>query len=144
MLRGMQLVRDLTTRSVATLRPSDTVERAEREMRLSGIRHLPVVDRDNVLAGMVSSRDLDRARSSGEPVREVMTTDVETVAEDTPLSEAAYLILRHRIGSLPACDLHGEMAGSLTEADYVRLAYPLVGGVDLEDRAVEKHESEHP
>jgi CBS domain-containing protein len=72
-----------------------------------------------------------------------MTTDVETVAEDTPLTEAAYLILRHRIGSLPVCDLHGKLVGIVTEADFVRLAYTLLGGVDLEDRAVEEHESEH-
>jgi CBS domain-containing protein len=138
----MQLVRDLMTRSVATLRSSDSVERAEREMRLSNIGHLPIVDRDGILAGVVSLRDLGRAPSPETALRELMVTDVVTVAEDTALTEAAYLILRHRIGSLPVCDAHGVLTGIVTETDFVRLAYTLLGGSDLEDRATEEHESD--
>jgi CBS domain-containing membrane protein len=51
-------VRDLMTRDVATLGRNESLRTADDVMRLGRIRHLPVVDEDGSLAGIVSQRDL--------------------------------------------------------------------------------------
>jgi len=81
--------------------------------------------------GIVSQRDLYRAgmssmlriRRSAErewlaciPVRDVMTTDVVTVAPDETIHAAVELMLRHRIGCLPVVE-HGKLVGLVSETD---------------------------
>ena len=51
-------VRDLMTSDVATLGRNETLRTADDVMRLGRIRHLPIVDEDGALAGIVSQRDL--------------------------------------------------------------------------------------
>jgi CBS domain-containing membrane protein len=141
----MRTVRGLMTPTVTTVHPSDLADHAAREMALAHVRHLPVVDRDGLLVGLLSDRDLQRDIAvGGHPnhVRDLMSRDVITVAPDTPLTEAAWLIIHHRIGSLPVCETDLRLVGILTETDFVRLAYNLLGGADLEDRAREEHESD--
>lgn len=133
----MDLVRDLMSREVATLNRNDELQLADDVMRLGRIRHLPVVDEQTgELVGIVSQRDLFRgalvkALGYGErtarrimksiPVKEVMTHQLVTISPDTPLREAAQVMLSSKIGCLPVVD--GEdLVGIITEADFVQLA----------------------
>lgn len=52
----------LMTRVLHTVTPSSTVQDALRMMTDRRVRHLPVLDADGVLAGMVSIGDLVKAR----------------------------------------------------------------------------------
>ena len=52
------LVRDVMTKDVATLGRNEKLTVADDVMRLGRIRHLPVIDEDGALAGIVSQRDL--------------------------------------------------------------------------------------
>ncbi|MCI0393742.1 MAG: CBS domain-containing protein, partial [Chloroflexi bacterium] len=54
-------------------------------------------------------------------VAEFMTPRPITVSEDTPVGEAAHLMLRHKISGLPVVDEDGNLAGILTESDIFRL-----------------------
>ena len=56
-------VRDICSRSVATLEPSQTVEEAVRLMREASVRRLPVVD-DGRPVGIVSFSDLARVAAT--------------------------------------------------------------------------------
>ena len=129
-------VRDVMTAEVRTLGRNDQLSLADDLMSAARIRHLPVLDEDGAVCGIVSQRDLfrgalARALGYGEAaqrkllgtlvVKEVMTTDVVTVDPDVPLVEAAATMLRHRIGCLPVVS-GGRLLGILTEADFVRLA----------------------
>ena len=103
-------------------------------MSLGRIRHMPVVDADGRLCGVVSQRDLFRgalAAALGLPkatqarllgallVREVMNAQPITTTPETPITEAAEVMLRRKVGCLPVLD--GEsLVGILTEADFVR------------------------
>ena len=49
-----------------------------------------------------------------------MTTDIKTVKEDTPVSEAANLMIRYNINRLPVMDEKENMVGIVTRADIVR------------------------
>jgi CBS domain-containing membrane protein len=133
-------VRDVMSADVTTLKRNDELMIADDVMRLGRIRHLPVVDDDGTVVGIVSQRDLFRsalARAIGYgefaqsrvmkllKVKEVMTTEVVTIGPDASLEEAARVMWKRKLGCLVV--LEGErLVGILTEGDFVRL----VGGSD--------------
>ena len=126
-------VSDLMTPKVKTLQRNEMLSFAEQLMSLERIRHLPVLDEDGQLAGIVSQRDLFhsgllRALGHGKhsaarvremlPVKEVMSTDVVTTTRDASLEEAALLMFEKKIGCLPVVE-KGQLVGILTEGDFV-------------------------
>jgi CBS domain-containing protein len=137
-----QRVADLMSTEPRVVSPTDHVGMAMREMELSCFRHLPVV-KDGLLVGVISHRDLARAVSREQLVREVMSDDVKTVTTQTPAHEAAYLILRYRIGCVPVVEADGRLVGIVTDTDFVRAAYLLLGGtVPVEQLELEELEAE--
>jgi CBS domain-containing protein len=130
------LVRHLMSAEVATLGRNDKLGAAEDLMRLGRIRHLPILDEDGRLAGIVSQRDLFhngliKALGYGShaqqqalatvTVKEAMTTDVVTTTPDTPLRDAARAMLERKIGCLVVVDQE-RVAGIIAESDFVKLA----------------------
>ena len=73
--------------------------------------------------------DAKRRRSflRGIDVEEVMSRSLVTVTPDTRVSEAARLLLRHRIGCQPVLDPQGAPVGLVTETDLLRAAYLSAG-----------------
>jgi CBS domain-containing membrane protein len=129
-------VRDVMTAEVTTLKRNDKLTLADDIMRLGRIRHLPVIDEGGQLAGIVTQRDLFRgalakALGYGERgqrqlldtlvVKEIMTSDVITTTPDTPLAEAARLLVERKIGCLPVVEAE-RLVGIITEGDFVALA----------------------
>lgn len=57
-------------------------------------------------------------------VRDVMTTQVVTVREDTPVKDVAQVLLAHRISGAPVLSRHGELVGIITEADLLYKELP--------------------
>jgi CBS domain-containing membrane protein len=129
-------VRDLMTSMVTTVGRNENLKSADDVMRLGRIRHLPVLDDDGTLAGIVSQRDLFhsgllRALGYGSHarervledslVKEAMKTEVVTTTPDTLLRDAASVMLERKIGCLVVLEA-GKLVGILTEADFVRLA----------------------
>lgn len=129
------LVRDVMTRDVVTLGRNDKLLVADDLMRLGRIRHLPVVDESGELVGIVSQRDLfhsglikalgygthaQRQALDMVVVKEAMRTQVLTTGLDTPLRDAAKVMLDRKIGCLVVLD-QGRIAGILTESDFVKL-----------------------
>lgn len=128
-------VRDLMTSDVITLERNEKLLIADDVMRLGRIRHLPIVDGDGALAGIVSQRDLFysglmRALGYGSHaqrgalelvvVKEAMRTEVVTIGPDARLSDAAKLMLERKIGCLVVTE-GDKIVGILTESDFVKL-----------------------
>ncbi|MBJ6762524.1 CBS domain-containing protein [Myxococcaceae bacterium JPH2] len=133
----MQIVGELMTRPVVTLKETQNLAKADELLRLHRIRHLPVV-RQGRLVGLVTHRDLLRAAAHHGPPTErpiwaadIMTRDVATVRPDTPLRDAVRLILSQKYGCLPVVDEDDALLGILTEADLVKYAQHLI---DIQDR----------
>ena len=136
MNKELRLVGDIMTRELVTLGRNERLLVADDVMKLGRIRHLPILDEDGKLAGIVSQRDLFhggllRALGYGSHarqqalellvVKEAMKSDVVTTTPETSIQDAAKLMLTQKIGCLPV--LEGErLVGILTESDFVRLA----------------------
>ncbi len=129
----MLLVGDVMSRGPRTLGRNDRLQVADDLMRTVRCRHLPVVDEDGSLVGIVSQRDLfqsallralgygSRARDqvlSSVVVKEVMTEPVVTSTPDTLLADAASVMVERKIGCLPVVE-QGALVGILTEGDFV-------------------------
>ena len=111
--------------------PNTAVAEVWRAMSERRFRHMPVVDKDGRLIGIVSQRDLiARAASSRgptsaqaeEPVSKLMRTTLDTVGVQCCAAQAARHMLRSKRSCLPVVDSEHRIIGILTEADYLRLA----------------------
>lgn len=108
--------------SLITAEAGTTSGEARDLLVTHGIRHLPVVDGSR-LAGIVSDRDLARAPASV-PLGDVMTRRVVTSPE-TPVEDAALLLVTHKIGALPVVR-EGALVGIFTETDALRALVDLL------------------
>ena len=128
-------VRDLMTEKIFALRADDDIQMARDLMDERNVRHVPVVDEDRHLVGLVSERDLLRSMypSTSElpvgtqhavlkrvKVSAIMTRDVETVEPDDALAAAAQVMLDNKYGCVPVVVDGGRVEGILTESDFVR------------------------
>lgn len=135
------LIADIMIASVVTARPEDTVRRALAVLEDLDIRHLPVVDGDGRLVGMVSDRDLrefwsapgDGADEAGadDPletaIAEVMSADVVSVDSQEDVSAAIDTMIEYRVGAVPVLDqTTGELVGIISYVDLLRLARDLL------------------
>ncbi|HQZ38024.1 MAG TPA: CBS domain-containing protein [Vicinamibacterales bacterium] len=147
-------VRDLMTPDVHAVHPDDSIAALRDVMNEKHIRHVPVVDDDGGIIGLVSERDLLRraAGLDGVPlsvsqdvsaavkVSEVMTWQVETIEADDEAATAAVIMLDNKYGCLPVLE-QGMLAGILTEADFVRhVAEGAVGAAPARDAERSKGE----
>ncbi len=113
-------------------------------MSLARIRHIPIVDTDGVFVGILTHRDLLGATISqfadvdksvqdeideGIPIRETMRTDVASTTPETPLRDAAEILLNHKYGCLPVLDT-GKLVGIITEADFLKLTITMMDAMD--------------
>jgi CBS domain-containing membrane protein len=134
-------VAELMVREVVTLGANHHLEKAREEMEANGIRHLPIVDGDNRLVGLITERDLLQLREGANPrIGDVMHVELETASLETAAHEAAYLMLRYAIGCVPITADDGTLLGLVTDTDFVRVAYIKLGGrVSLDEIEEEEH-----
>jgi CBS domain-containing protein len=136
-VNGEAAVGSIMTTELRTIDRNQSLDVADELVSGSRIRHLPVVE-DGHVVGILSQRDLFQgalARALGYgsvgrarmlksiPVKEVMSEPVVTVEADTPVREAARLMVSRKIGCLPVLE-RGRLVGLVTESDVVRHAYP--------------------
>jgi CBS domain-containing protein len=132
-------IRDIMTPAPATIDPQAPLSAALGAMRERRIRHLPVVEIDGRLVGILTDRDLRRAcfarlttmRESDRDltVEECMSWAVVTTHPEASLGQAATVMCERRIGALPVV-LDGRLVGIVTEHDLLRVlarAYPGTG-----------------
>lgn len=129
-------VKELMAKEVVLIGPAESCLDAVARMQRARVRHLPVVNRDGMLVGIVTDRDLrhhlfsprvfqslatERVDKLLESVRvsEVMSTGVLTIEADASLDEAAATMRTRRVGSLPVV-AQGRVVGILTEIDVLR------------------------
>jgi CBS domain-containing membrane protein len=128
-------VADLMTRRVYTLGPMQSLPLAESMMGLLHVRHIPVVDAERRVVGIVTHRDLLNAKISSlaplsdeersdlqlaVPVSRIMRTNVWSIGPRAFAVSAARIMREHKMGCLPVVD-GGRLVGIITEADLLAL-----------------------
>lgn len=119
------LIVERMTRHPVTITGRATVQQALALIEGQEIHHLPVVDAEGVLVGILSEKDLLRAPIDNQ-VEEVMTRDVITITEYTPLEEGARIMADHKVSSLPVMR-NGKLVGIITETNLFKLFLELLG-----------------
>lgn len=129
-------VRQLMSRNVVTVGPSDSCLEAVARMYRARVRHLPVVDAMGELIGVVTDRDLRHhlfdprvLKEVGTiavdlllkavPVSDVMSSPVLSAESDDDVVEVARIMLEDKVGSLPIVE-NGRVVGIVTETDILR------------------------
>ncbi|HVY49865.1 MAG TPA: CBS domain-containing protein [Minicystis sp.] len=126
---------DIMTPNPVALAATSTVRQAVRLLETLEVRHLPVVDEEGTLVGMVSDRDLRGltlpAFSEGEHVGQVRTALDASIADimtggvvsadvETDVEEIVSLMLENRIGAVPIVDGDGALVGIVSYVDVLR------------------------
>jgi CBS-domain-containing membrane protein len=137
---------DVMVRDVVTVTPDTDVAEAVRLLGEHDVSALPVVDKDGTVVGIISEGDLLRreeigtekhrpwwieavtpaatlahefAKSHGQRVEEVMSTEVVSASEDTPLDEIATLLEKHRIKRVPIIK-EGKLVGIVSRSNLIQ------------------------
>ncbi len=131
------------TQKVITTDPEASVFDAYEKMSQNRIRHLPVIDADGRLIGIVTDRDIrsalpysmikDPARTAETEkvkdlkVMDIMTTDPKTIGPHHTIQDALVLIQELRVGALPVVDKEGKLKGILSVRDLLRAFINVLG-----------------
>lgn len=145
------LVKDYMTRHPIMIGPDMRVTEAQKIMAENNVRHLPVTGDGKRLLGLVTRQRLsippERLGSldvweitrylSDLTVSRVMVrgADLRTITSDATVEEAADLMIRYKIGSLPVIEDGGVVVGIITEIDLLIELQNLLGANDAGWRA---------
>lgn len=132
-------VKDWMSKSPILINPDAKLPDAHDLMKKNSVRRLPVL-KDGKLLGIVTRGDVREAGPSDAntlsifelnyklaklPISDIMTRDPITVTQNTKLSEAANLMLNHKIGGLPVME-GDQLVGIITESDIFRAFVKLI------------------
>lgn len=107
-------IHDVMSKNVVSIKPETKIAEAREKLRAEEIDHLVVVEGKRVV-GLVAGKDLSRG-DDDEPVAEVMTRDVATIAPGATLRRAAGMLQGRAIGSLPVVE-DDRLVGMVTTSD---------------------------
>ena len=127
----------IMTTDLVTLTTADNLATARSLMKDRRIHHLPVIDDDGALVGLVTLTDVlaaadsilrdadNRIHAAEVGIADIMVTDVATVDESASLRQAALFLEKHKIGCLPVT-ADGRLRGIVTDTDFVAVAINLL------------------
>lgn len=151
------LVKDIMTASVITINQTKTLLELQELMKNSGLRRVPAVNDEGMIVGIVTDKDVAMASPSDATtlsrfeasyllsrikVKDVMTHNVKTVYAGAGMEDAANLMYRERIASVPVVDEKGTLCGIVTDTDVFRAMVDIFGiarsatriTIDLKDK----------
>jgi|SRR3954466_14860692 acetoin utilization protein AcuB len=131
------IVEEIMKTDVAVLLPTDTIADAIRLMDTRKIRHIPIVDQDKHLQGLITVAKIREATPSifhanehpedlKKPLETIMEKNVITGHPLDFVEEAAGLFYEHKISCIPIIN-DGKLIGIVTETDLLRTMVELTG-----------------
>lgn len=126
---------------VRSVEPETTIAEARRIMQEESIRKLVVLDKEGLIAGIVTQTDLSRALYEQLPVvarlekrpflvEEVMSRKVAAVQRQADFKDAKKVMMKENVSALPIKD-GDEFVGIFTEYDVVMQFYDAGGKLDI-------------
>ena len=127
-------VNEIMSTELITLEPGDSVSKAAETMTKNNIRHIPVVDPQNQVIGIISQRDVLKAGAFSSqiskptldcPISDIMTEEILTTHPKDSLRAAGLTLQKHKYGCLPVVD-NDVLVGIITDSDFVGVAINLI------------------
>ncbi len=124
-----------------TVAPEETLATVRTIMHDYRIHHVPVVDDEEKLVGLVTLTDVlaatdsilrdekSRLHATEIKVADIMRRDLATIDEHASLRQAALFIEKHQIGCLPVVT-DGNLRGIVTDSDFVSVAINLLEQIE--------------
>jgi len=131
----------IMTTDLISVSPRATLADARKLMKEHRIRHLPVVEGERKLVGLLTQTDVlaatdsilrnedNRIRAKEVMVVDVMNTKIATIDKKASLRRAALFLETHRIGCLPVID-DNRLVGIITDTDFVGVAINLLEQIE--------------
>jgi predicted transcriptional regulator len=113
------LSRDIMSKNLKLLFDYDSFSVAQEKLKKFNINHLPVINSDKKLIGMVSDRDLLK-KPTVKKVSELMTSEVLTCFDTTRIQDISKIMLHEKISAIPIIDINYELVGIVTKNDILR------------------------
>ncbi|MFZ7119989.1 MAG: CBS and ACT domain-containing protein [Eubacteriaceae bacterium] len=130
------IVEEIMKKKLITLLPDSTISEAINIMRNNKIRHLPVIDKNNKLLGIVSDRDLRDASPSilnthneieyQTKIESIMTTNLITGSPLDFVEDVAAILYEFKIGCIPILSME-KLVGIVTETDLLHTFVKITG-----------------
>ncbi|MEJ2658903.1 MAG: CBS domain-containing protein [Desulfobacterales bacterium] len=120
------------TRNVVTIDKDADILAAQEKLAKHRIRHLPVVEENHLLIGIVTDRDIRSALPSSQTadkdnlgkvtykIENIMTKNPVAVSPLDTIQDALLLLQNNRFGALPVVDHHGKLIGIISIRDLLR------------------------
>jgi len=129
------------TRKVITLDQEANIFDAQELMAKNNIRHLPIVDQNRHLIGIVTDRDIrsvlpyrffemspgEKEKFAALKVKDVMTKDPITISPTYTIQDALLMIQNSKVGALPVVDDERRLKGILSVRDLLRAFINVLG-----------------
>lgn len=131
------------TIKVVTIRPEATVLEAQKMMATHQIRHLPVIDGEDRLIGVVTDRDVrsilpydcykdpgcteEQEKVAGLKIKDIMAVEPLTISPSDTIQDALLLIQEKRVGAFPVVDDTGKLKGIISVRDLLRAFTNVLG-----------------
>ena len=131
------IVEEIMKTEIVTVTPAVSIAETMRLMETKKIRHIPVIDAEHQLVGIVTLSDIRDAAPSifranehvedmQNPVETIMKKDVITGHPLDFVEEIAAIFYEHKIGCLPITN-DRKLVGIVTETDLLRTLVELTG-----------------
>jgi CBS domain-containing protein len=117
-------VLDIMDRQVVSIGEGEEIKTAAQTLLKGETNHLPVINRDGILVGIVTTFDVSKAVANpgkASLVRDIMKTKVITTTPDEAVDIAVRKLEQHNISALPVVDAHHHVVAMLTAIDLGKL-----------------------
>lgn len=131
------------TRQVITVNSDVRIFDAQELMQTNEIRHLPVVDKDDKLVGIITDRDIrsalpysyfkksldevEKVKLSELRVKDIMSKEPISISPTYTIQDALLVIQDSKVGALPVVDGDGKVTGIISVRDLLRAFINVLG-----------------
>ncbi|RAP44899.1 homoserine O-acetyltransferase [uncultured Methanosphaera sp.] len=110
-------VKDVMSHKVITLTDGADIKEAAELMMTCNKTHIPIVDTNEKIVGLVTAWDLSKAiATNAENIEDIMTRNVYTCHENDSIFDITTKMKEHNISGLPVIDEEDKVIGSITTA----------------------------
>lgn len=123
-----QFAEEIMSSPVKTLDTETPLHDAMEFFKLERFRHVPIVNSEGALIGIISDRDMlkdyhdnrEKYLTNSGNIVELIKSRILTASPDTKISEIARIMFEERIGAMPILDSSHKLIGIITRSDILR------------------------